>query len=57
MRVNVSEAAHVASGSMPGAYESYLKALGYIQRYDKPGNLDLAIAALDSALEKDPRFA
>lgn len=58
MRVNVSEAAHMASGSKaPGAYESYLKALGYIQRYDKPGNLDLAIAALNSALEKDPRFA
>ncbi|MGA2966154.1 MAG: tetratricopeptide repeat protein [Terriglobales bacterium] len=40
-----------------GAYESYLKALGYIQRYDKSGNLDLAIAALDSAVKADPRFA
>ncbi len=39
------------------AYESYLKALGYVQRYDKPGNLDLAIAALDSAVKADPRFA
>jgi eukaryotic-like serine/threonine-protein kinase len=58
MSVNVSEAAHIPSGSnTPSAYESYLKALGYIQRYDKPGNLDLAIAALNSALEKDPRFA
>ena len=58
MRVNVPEAAQVASvGKTPGAYESYLKALGYIQRYDKPGNLDLAIAALDAALEKDSRFA
>src|SRR5215472_10083220 len=58
MRVNVSESAHSAStGNTPNAYESYLKALGYIQRYDKPGNLDLAIAALNSALEKDPRFA
>jgi len=40
-----------------GAYESYLKALGYTQRYDKPGNLDLAIAALDNAVKADPRFA
>jgi eukaryotic-like serine/threonine-protein kinase len=40
-----------------GAYESYLKALGYTQRYDKPGNLDLAIAALDAAVKADPRFA
>src|SRR5271163_4178144 len=40
-----------------GAYELYLKALGYTQRYDKPGNLDLAIAALDKAVNTDPRFA
>lgn len=40
-----------------GAYESYLKALGYTQRYDKPGNLDLAITALESAVKVDPRFA
>jgi len=40
-----------------GAYESYLKALGYTQRYDKPGNLDLAIAELGNAVKADPRFA
>ena len=40
-----------------GAYELYLKALGYTQRYDKPGNLDLAIAALNDAVKTDPRFA
>jgi len=40
-----------------GAYELYLKALGYTQRYDKAGNLDLAIAALDNAVKADPRFA
>ena len=58
MKVNVFEAARMPSGSnTQGVYESYLKALGYMQRHDKPGNLDLAIAALDSALEKDPRFA
>ena len=41
----------------PAAYESYLKALGYIHRYDKAGNLDLAIASLNSAVQVDPRFA
>ena len=40
-----------------GAYESYLKALGYTQRYDKPGNLDLAITELGNAVKADPRFA
>jgi eukaryotic-like serine/threonine-protein kinase len=41
----------------PAAYESYLKARGFMQRYDKPGNLDQAISALSMAIEKDPRFA
>jgi len=39
------------------AYVLYLKALGYTQRYDKAGNLDLAIAALDDAVKADPHFA
>ncbi len=42
---------------VPAAYESYLTALGYIQRYDKPGNLDLAISTLEGAVKTDPRFA
>ena len=42
---------------VPAAYEGYLRALGYIQRYDKPGNLDLAINALEGAIKTDPRFA
>jgi eukaryotic-like serine/threonine-protein kinase len=41
----------------PAAYESYLKALGYLQRYDKPGNLDLAISDLNDAVKADPQFA
>jgi serine/threonine protein kinase/tetratricopeptide (TPR) repeat protein len=58
MKVRVSEAALAPTGSTtPSAYESYLKALGYMQRYDKPGNLDLAISVLSSAVKTDPRFA
>lgn len=58
MKVNASDTASAAAGSVvPSAYESYLKALGYLQRYDKPGNPALAIAALNSAVESDPRFA
>ncbi len=41
----------------PAAYEDYLKALGYMQRYDKPGNLDLAVVALKNSVHTDPRFA
>jgi tetratricopeptide (TPR) repeat protein len=42
---------------MPAAYEQYLRANGYMQRYDKQGNLDLAIQALQGAVQTDPRFA
>ena len=41
----------------PAAYEDYLTALGYMQRYDKPGNLDQAITALERSVKTDPRFA
>lgn len=59
MRIDMTPEMLRAMGGVvnAAAYESYLKALGYIQRYDKPGNLDLAIAALDSAVKADPRFA
>ena len=41
----------------PAAYEGYLTALGYMQRFDKPGNLDLAVASLKKAIQTDPGFA
>jgi eukaryotic-like serine/threonine-protein kinase len=41
----------------PSAYENYLKALSYAERYDKPGNLDLAIGELENAVTTDPEFA
>jgi len=44
MHINVSaDMLRSSNGSAnPAAYESYLKGLGYIQRYDTPGNLDRA---------------
>jgi serine/threonine protein kinase/tetratricopeptide (TPR) repeat protein len=36
------------------AYEDYLSALGYIQRFDKPGNLDRAISLLQNIIKTDP---
>jgi serine/threonine-protein kinase len=59
MRIEVTpEMLRTGSGAVdPAAYEFYLKALGYTQRYDKAGNLDLAIAALNDAVKADPRFA
>jgi serine/threonine protein kinase/tetratricopeptide (TPR) repeat protein len=58
MKVKISETTQTSDKpTTPGSYESYLKALGYLQRYDKPGNADLAIAALNVAVRSDPRFA
>jgi serine/threonine-protein kinase len=58
MKVKVAEVTGAPAGSVAAsAYESYLKALGYLQRYDLPGNPDLAISALNSEVEKDHRFA
>lgn len=53
-----SETARAGEASAkPAAYEDYLAALGYMQRYDKPGNLDSAISLLQNAMKTDPRFA
>jgi serine/threonine-protein kinase len=59
MKINVTAdmLRNAGSSATPAAYEGYLSALGYMQRYDKPGNLDLAIHALESAVQTDPRFA
>ena len=49
-----SEGGHRVSRA---AYEDYLAGLGYFQRFDKPGNLDRAIDALQNAVKTDPDFA
>jgi serine/threonine protein kinase/tetratricopeptide (TPR) repeat protein len=59
MNINVTAESLRATGgrASPAAYELYLKALGLMQRYDKPGNLDQAVTALHDAVKTDPKFA
>jgi len=59
MNLSVKESAPVSGGqpSSRASYEDYLTGIGYFQRFDKPGNIDLAINALQSAVKTDPRFA
>jgi serine/threonine-protein kinase len=59
MNINVTAEMLRATGgrAAPAAYEQYLKALGLMQRYDKPGNLDQAVEALNDAVKTDPQFA
>ncbi len=43
--------------SVPGAWEIYTQATGLLQRADKPGNLDRAIALYQQATSLDARYA
>ncbi|HEY0757755.1 MAG TPA: protein kinase [Acidisarcina sp.] len=55
--VNHGELAGASGGSGPAGYDLYLEALSYMQRFDKPGNLDRAIGRLQTAVGQDSRFA
>jgi eukaryotic-like serine/threonine-protein kinase len=59
MNINVTAEMLRSTGgrASPAAFELYLKALGLMQRYDKPGNLDQAVMALNDAVKADPQFA
>jgi len=59
MNINVTAEMLRATGGRgsPAAYELYLKALGLMHRYDKPGNLDQAVTALQDAVKTDAKFA
>jgi serine/threonine-protein kinase len=39
------------------AYDAYLLGRGYLRRYDKEGNVNLAVAAFKQALERDSHYA
>jgi tetratricopeptide (TPR) repeat protein len=45
------------STPVSSAYQCYLEARGYLQRYDRGGNLDAALALLNRAIELDPNYA
>ena len=41
----------------PAAYEAYVRGRGYLQEYEKPENIDNAIAEFNQALKIDPNYA
>jgi serine/threonine-protein kinase len=45
------------STTIPGAYESYLQGLGYMERNEKEENVDTSISLFKRAIELDPHFA
>ena len=42
--------------AVPAAYAHYIEGLGYLRRYDRPQNVDNAIAAFQRALALDPKY-
>ncbi len=43
--------------TQPAAYEAYIRGRGYLQEYDKPENIDNAIAEFRRALKTDSNYA
>ncbi len=43
--------------NVPGAYESYLQGLGYLQRYEDVTNLEAAIRLFEHAINQDSTYA
>ena len=48
---------NVRQDTQPAAYEAYIQGRGYLQEYEKPENIDSAIAAFRQALKIDPNYA
>jgi serine/threonine-protein kinase len=48
---------NVRQDTQPAAYEAYIQGRGYLQEYEKPENVDSAIAAFNQALKIDPGYA
>ena len=53
----VSETKLANPGAQPPGYAAYLRGRGYLLEYEKPENLDSAIADFNHALEMDRNFA
>ncbi len=43
--------------TQPAVYEAYMRGRGYLQEYEKPENIDSAIAAFNEAVNIDPSYA
>jgi serine/threonine-protein kinase len=51
-----SEPLKLGGAAVPGAYLHYVEGLGHLRRYDRPRNIDNAIAAFERALAIDSTF-
>jgi serine/threonine protein kinase/tetratricopeptide (TPR) repeat protein len=56
LRPKIQQVLAAGRTDVPGAYDFYLQGLGYLERYDKVENLDLAAERFNQALQKDPKY-
>jgi serine/threonine protein kinase/tetratricopeptide (TPR) repeat protein len=57
LRQNMHQVLAAGRTNVPEAYDFYIQGRGYLQRYDKVENLDLAAELFNRALERDPGYA
>ncbi len=43
--------------TVPTAYDFYIQGVGYLQRYEKPENIDVSTSLLKRSVEEDPSYA
>ncbi len=48
---------HIRSDTKPEAYQHYLRGLGYLEEYEKPENIQSAIAEFGQALQMDANYS
>jgi serine/threonine-protein kinase len=58
-RINAEERRklEVRQDTQPAAYEAYIRGRGYLQAYEKPENIDNAVAEFSQAIKIDPNYA
>ena len=51
------EVIQAGKSTIPAAFEQYVQGLGHLQRFERLGNINSAIASFEEAVALDPRFA
>ena len=57
IKIQPASPANTHPDTQPAAYEAYIRGRGYLEEYEKPENIDSAIADFDQALKIDPNYA
>jgi tetratricopeptide (TPR) repeat protein len=56
IKIQPASPANTHPDTQPAAYEAYIRGRGYLEEYEKPENIESAIADFDQALKIDPNY-